>query len=111
MGENMKELPSKEVYAKVLYDVFNTCKASNENCKCIFCTPFWKSEIKEGGIEIVTENEKDAYIVHLTELNVPENTAKGLFEHGGVAAHPGDKGMEEIATAIFEQLSKILPEL
>jgi hypothetical protein len=32
-------------------------------------------------------------------------TARGLFWHGGVQAHPGDRGMQEIADRILEAFS------
>ncbi len=38
----------------------------------------------------------------------PEMRADGLFEHAGVAAHPGDRGMQAIAQRIFEKLKELL---
>jgi hypothetical protein len=32
--------------------------------------------------------------------------ADGLFEHKGVAMHPGDKGMEAIAERIFSVMQR-----
>jgi hypothetical protein len=47
-------------------------------------------------------------LVHLGDLGEQdENMAKGLFEHSGVAAHPGDLGMYRIAERIANKIIEI----
>lgn len=47
--------------------------------------------------------------VSITSLfNDSTNTAKGLFEHKGVALHPSDQGMRKIAELIWQILKKYL---
>ena len=48
------------------------------------------SDIEQGALYLCCEGE--------------EQTAIGLFEHKGVAMHPGDKGMEMIAERIAQAL-------
>lgn len=50
-----------------------------------------------------------AEAVKLSDLGADiSNTAAGLFWHGGVACHPGDKGMNAIAERILEKLMPLL---
>ena len=48
-------------------------------------------------------------IVELGDLGeMDEMKAIDLFEHHGVANHPGDKGMAEIADRIFDKLKNLI---
>ena len=66
-------------------------------------TSFWKHP---GDTEIIKVAEERGYRwADLGELGEDETMkAIGLFEHSGVANHPGDKGMAAIADAIFEKI-------
>ncbi|MBQ6885286.1 MAG: hypothetical protein IJN56_06075 [Clostridia bacterium] len=95
-----------EVFKREYVDFINYLNKSG-NAKIILTTSFWEhtadsvvEEIsKEKGWPLVTIND-------LGELD--EMKALGLFEHYGVANHPGDLGMKTIADRIFEEVKKIL---
>lgn len=51
------------------------------------------------------QEQNDYTFVSIVDLGYEdENKALGLFEHPGVAIHPGDKGMQRIAERIIEKL-------
>ena len=76
------------------------------NGKVIMTTCFWKNEIVDDGIRSIAK-ENGYPLVELGDLgDDPEMKATGLFSHSGVAAHPGDKGMEEIAERIFKKIKE-----
>lgn len=75
----------------------------------ILTTGFWKHPADEA-IQAVA-GEKGYPLCHLNDLGEhPEMKAYGLFEHKGVAAHPGDLGMKTIANRICAILCPILKE-
>ncbi|MDO4618319.1 MAG: hypothetical protein Q4B31_02220 [Clostridia bacterium] len=75
--------------------------------KKIIASGFWKHPGDEQLKEIAEEMGAD--FIYLGDLGEEkENRADGLFEHAGVAAHPGDKGMQAIADMIFEKAEKYL---
>lgn len=82
--------------------------SENPDAKIIFTTNFWiKEPVDNALIEVAAEYGKKAHDLGLLGEN-PEMKAIGLFEHSGVAAHPGDKGMEAIADAIWEELKDMI---
>ncbi len=76
--------------------------------RMVLTTSFWYSPFPDEGIR--KSAKKHGYplveLGHLGEQNCMK--AIGLFEHAGVAAHPGDEGMKAIAEAIWEVLGPLL---
>lgn len=79
----------------------------NGNAKIIITTAFWHHKGDDVLREIANEN---AYpLIELGDLGeLDEMKAIGLFTHDGVAAHPGDLGMQNIADRIYEKLKVYL---
>ncbi len=76
-----------------------------DNAKKVIVTDcFWEYEHIDKALKSVAL-EKGYDFVKLSDLGYQEeNMAIGLFEHQGVAAHPGDLGMQRIAERILEKL-------
>lgn len=67
-------------------------------------TCFWTSEKNDNVIRSVSK-ELNIPCVELGDLGSnKEMMALGKFEHEGVAAHPGDKGMQEIAERFYKHV-------
>lgn len=96
----------KLVFKRELGDLLDYLNPSGK-AKIILTTGFWKHPGDETIIEY--GNEKELPIVTLGDLGeLDEMKAIGLFEHDGVANHPGDLGMQIIAERIFNELEKLL---
>ena len=62
---------------------------------------FWPNERKQAAMEAAAR-QLNAPFVPLSDLGTRDDMkALGLFEHAGVAAHPGDLGMRAIAGRVF----------
>ncbi len=86
---------------KALIDFFN----KSGNAKIVVTDGFWRHP---GDASIKAVAEKYGYpLVQLGDLgDNPEMKAIGEYEHEGVAHHPGDKGMANIAERIINKLKE-----
>ena len=77
------------------------------NAKIIMSTSFWHHPGDGAVIEYATENNYPC--VTLGDLGQrDEMKAIGLFDHNGVANHPGDVGMEHIAKRLYAELERLI---
>ncbi len=76
--------------------------------KFVMTTGFWRHPYDE---TIAAYAKDHAYpLAELGDLGEDDRMkAIGLFDHPGVAAHPGDLGMEKMAERIMEHLEPLLP--
>lgn len=81
-----------------------------ENVDVVLTGMFWNYPQHEEAVKHSLEGKHYHYVC-LADLGMDEEmTAMGLFEHTGVAVHPGDLGMEHIARRIMNQVQKIYPQ-
>lgn len=110
IGENIWSRAVRHKLEEVaLYPQFDKMvKAFAKNgAKIVLTDLFWAHEPIDEPIRRVAE-EGNYPLVHLGDLGEQdENMAKGLFEHSGVAAHPGDLGMYRIAERIANKIIEI----
>ena len=85
---------------KKQYDALIKYLDKGTKAKFVITNSFWPT-ILDGGIEEYAK-ENHYPFVSLSDLSDDKSTmALGLFEHEGVALHPGDKGMKAIADRII----------
>lgn len=96
LGENVKKEMKSAFRENLELFINHICPRG----KVIFTTCFWKNEIVDDGIRdlAATRGERCVDI----QCEDEAQTAIGLFAHKGVAMHPGDKGMEMIASRVAQ---------
>ena len=105
LGENVAE-ENKPAFREAIERFVGF--VASEKTKIVFTTCFWHNEIIDDGIRAVAAAHH-APLVELGDLgDDPAMKAPGLFWHSGVAAHPGDRGMETIANRIYAVVKEIL---
>ena len=106
LGENLPD--SKATPEKFGIPYRKLVEALKKDKALVFCTSnWWPSENMNRQKKEICEENNRVYFVDLASISTkPESRAKseGHFKHPAVAAHPGDKGMEMIADAIWEAI-------
>jgi hypothetical protein len=111
IGENVstEELIEKEeIFIRNYLKMIEYCDGKN----VIICLPFWPVREKLNSITKVAL-ESGSHMVDLSHLGSgiePLNLAKSenKYKHPGVAAHPGDYGMNNIAEILYITINKII---
>lgn len=102
LGENVAQ-EDKPYFKEALKKfIAHICPTSG---RTVYTTCFWKNDIVDQAIEEVAK-ERDEVCLDGFLAKDETNMALGQFEHSGVAGHPSDKGMEEMAELIFRILKK-----
>ena len=101
LGENVPK--DNKIYFKEAMKKFveHICPTG----KIVYTTCFWKNEIVDKAIMEIAKERGEVCVDGYFSAN-EENMALGQFEHGGVAKHPSDKGMEVIAETLFQLLKE-----
>lgn len=110
IGENVPKLDSEE--AKVLFrdslrKMLRGFKLDNDHA-IIVRSCFWPSQAKDQILQQVCK-EVGGIFVDISKLSEDESNyarSERKFMHAGVAAHPGDRGMQAIANAILAALRR-----
>ncbi|MBR6765846.1 MAG: SGNH/GDSL hydrolase family protein [Clostridia bacterium] len=103
VAENIRSNDNlKEAYEKLISTI-----DPKGTAKVIMTTMFWVNPERDKIIKAVA-TDGGHKLVDVCIGADDRYTAKGKFEHAGVAAHPGDEGMEEIAIRIFDAIKEYL---
>lgn len=104
IAENVTETSCRLNDFLTHYQKFLVYLNPNGKSKVILTTSFWDNPLPNLGIR-ETAKKFNYSIVELGHLGEQDKMkALGLFEHSGIAAHPGDLGMKTIADEIWEKL-------
>lgn len=108
MGENVT-IDNRNTYKAAVIQLVKFLRENVPDANIVVCTPFWGGSGKVDGMKDAAE-ELGVRVAYLHTLNTNENKAIGKFENSGVARHPGDTGMDNIAKLIYDELNVTLTE-
>jgi hypothetical protein len=111
IGENVITddlITNEEIFIKKYVELIKYCDGKST----IVCLPFWPVKEK---LRIITEvaSESESYLVDLSHLGSgiePLNFAgsENEYDNPGVAMHPGNYGMNNIAKILYVIINKII---
>ena len=104
LGENVIPLKNEKEKLSFKNALIALLSKINYKGKIYFVTCFWSSVSVDEVIRSVA-SELNMPVIELGDLGTDEKyMAIGLFEHSGVAHHPGDLGMSVIAERIYKEM-------
>ncbi len=106
LGENAGLTENLSAFLPCYRDM--TAYFTADGARAVITDLFWEYEPFDSFVQSFAKEQGFAF-ARLHDLgNAEEMKATGIFFHQGVAAHPGDKGMAEIAKRIYCALTSIL---
>ena len=103
IGENVPALGAADVphYTRFLASLAKPLVESAKHPPVVMRSPFWKNAVKADCTAKAAKEVGAIYVDAGPLGDREENMALGLFEHRGVARHPGDLGMRRLADLIL----------
>ena len=103
IGENASKIDdeTREAYTQFLVSLAQPLVQSAKHPRVVMRSPFWRNPVKASCTEQAAGQVGAVYVDAGPLGSNSENKAIGLFEHKGVAAHPGDLGMRRLADLIL----------
>ena len=104
LGENVPDLATEEdrlAYRRAFMELLRPLMPGRSKPNVVVRGVFWPNAAKDAEMAHVA-SDLDVTFVRADVADQPGMRATGLFAHSGVAAHPGDAGMAEIAARILE---------
>lgn len=104
-GVDFKEGRDTAAFRAFLENLTRPFAESPKRPKIVLRSLFWPDPTKAAITKKVAESFGATYVDGGIG-GIRENTAKGLFSNGAVAAHPGDLGMRRLADIVLEGFKK-----
>lgn len=104
LGENVPDLATEEdrfAYRRAFEALLRPLMPGRSKPNVVVRGVFWPNPAKDAEMAHVA-SDLDLTFVRADFADMPGMRATGLFAHAGVAAHPGDAGMAEIAERVLE---------